>query len=337
MLGEQPLSAKELQQVLTDLIEGRLSNEATRSLLVSMARRGETAEEIAAAVEVLRAHAVTLPLSGSYELCDTCGTGGDGKGTFNLSTLAALVAAACGVKVSKHGNRAASSRCGSADILEALGINLAATPEQVARCIEEVGFGFCFAPRFHPAMKAVAPIRKELGIRTLFNLVGPLANPAPLAFQLVGVSDSRLLRPMAEALLRLGVRHGMVVHGRDGLDEVTTTTQTEVLEVRKATLHPWVLDPESLGIRYSQPKDLQGQDAAYNAAMARRILQGETSPLSEAVALNAACAIYVANRCPTIAEAMEQARRSLRCGSALSVLDKVKAITHENVIGNHPT
>ena len=185
---EQPLRAHEMRELLGAIMAGRKSPEEIHTFLTTLAHRGETAEELAVAAEVLRAHAVKLPLSRPNELCDTCGTGGDGQGTLNVSTLGGLVAAAAGVRVAKHGNRAASSRCGSADLLEALGVNLNASPLQVARCIEELGFGFCFAPAFHPAMKAVAPIRRELKIRTIFNLIGPLANPAPLTFQLVGVS-----------------------------------------------------------------------------------------------------------------------------------------------------
>ena len=251
---EQPLRAEAMTRVMEAIMTGRHPAEETRTFLTSLARRGETAEEIAAAVAVLRRHVVRLPLSRPQELCDTCGTGGDGQGTINVSTLAALVAAASGVRIAKHGNRAASSRCGSADLLEGLGLNLEASPEQVARSIETVGFGFCFAPRFHPAMKAVAPIRKALGIRTIFNLIGPLANPAPLTFQLVGVSEARLLRPVAEALARLGVRHGMVVHGRDGLDEVTTTDTTDVVEVRAGTISASSLEPEALGVPRAQAR-----------------------------------------------------------------------------------
>ena len=324
---EHPLTAEAMARVMADLMMGKCSPEETRTFLTSLAKRGETAEEIAAAVEVLRAHAVRLPLSRPYELCDTCGTGGDQQGTINVSTLAALVAAAAGVRVCKHGNRAASSRCGSADVLEALGVNLEAPAERVARCIEELGFGFCFAPRFHPAMKAVAAVRKELGSRTIFNLIGPLANPAPLTFQLVGVSDTRLLRPMAEALIRLGIRHGMVVHGGDGLDEVTTTTETEVLEVRAGTIVQQRLDPAALGVPRASLDELRGGEAAQNAKAARDILQGSRSATRDLVLVNAGCAIYVADQAATIMEGIAKAREAIDAGGAWALLSRVKELT----------
>ena len=325
---DQPLSAEAMTRVMTAIMAGNSSEEDTRAFLTTLARRGETAEEIAAAVRVLRAHVVALPLSHSDELCDTCGTGGDGQGTFNISTLAALVAASAGVRIAKHGNRAASSRCGSADLLEALGVNLHASPAQTARCIEELGFGFCFAPVFHPAMKAVAPIRKALGIRTIFNLIGPLANPAPLSFQLVGVSERRLMRPMAEALLRLGVRHGMVVRGLDGLDEVTTTSETDVLQVRYGSLVEQRLDPEALGVPRARLADLYGGDVARNAELARELLDGTRSALRDIIVVNAGCAIYVADRAPTIVEGMQQAATALARGRTAALLTRVKELTH---------
>lgn len=291
--------------------------------LTMLARRGETAEEIVAGVEVLRRHAMRLPLSRSVELCDTCGTGGDGQGTINVSTLAALVAAAAGVHICKHGNRAASSRCGSADVLEALGLNLEASPEQVARSIEEVGFGFCFAPAFHPAMKALAPVRRALGIRTIFNLIGPLANPAPLTFQLVGVPESRLLAPMAEALQRLGIRHGVVVHGLDGLDEVTTTAETEAVELQEGRLTPLRLSPERLGLARASLEDLRGGDAGFNAQRALRILGGEASPQRDLVAANAACVLYVAGAVRAIDAGVARAAEVLDSGRALELLKRV--------------
>jgi len=323
---ERPLSAEAMRRVMTDLMAGRLAEDEVRAFLTTLAKRGETAEELATSVEVLREHAVRLPLSRPYELCDTCGTGGDGQGTINVSTLAALVAAAAGVRISKHGNRAASSRCGSADLLEALGVNLDATPAQVARCIEEAGFGFCFAPRFHPAMKAVAPIRKALGIPTIFNLIGPLANPAPLTFQLVGVAEERLMRPMAEALLRLGIRHGLVVHGRDGLDEVTTTGPTDVLELRGGRITEQRLEPTAFGVPVARAEALRGQDAAYNARIARDVLEGAPSAARDIIVVNGGCAIYAADRAATIREGIEQARQAIDQGRARVLLARIQEL-----------
>jgi anthranilate phosphoribosyltransferase len=313
-----------MTRIMNAIMEGTSTPEETQTFLTTLARRGETAEEIAAAASVLRAHAIRLPLAGTPELCDTCGTGGDGQGTMNISTLAALVAAAGGVRVAKHGNRAASSRCGSADLLEALGVNLDAPPETVARCIDDIGFGFCFAPRFHPAMKAVAPIRKALGIRTLFNLIGPLANPAPLTFQLVGVADAALMRPMAEALRQLGVRHGMVVHGKDGLDEVTTTAGTDMIEVRPEGLTTMRFDAATLGIPRASLETLRGADAAHNARLARQIVEGAPGPLQDIVAVNAGCALYVAERARAIVDGYAQAKEILASRRAAALLDRVK-------------
>ena len=322
---EQPLSAEAMTRVMTDMLQGLMAPEAIRECLTRLAARGETAEELAAAVEVLRASAVPLPLSSADRLCDTCGTGGDGLGSVNVSTLAALVAAAAGVRIAKHGNRAASSRCGSADLLEALGVNLQASPAQVARCLEETGFAFCFAQQFHPAMKVVAPIRKALGMRTLFNLIGPLANPARLRYQLVGVSEARLLRPMAEALGRLGIRHGMVVRGADGMDEVTTTGPTAVLELRDGAITERPLDPQALGVPRASLQALAGGDVARNAALAREMLQGVRSPVRDLVVVNAGCAIYVADQAATIPEGLRKADEALASGRAAALLERVIA------------
>ncbi len=323
---EQPLPAEAMRQVMTQIMTGSYPAESTRIFLQTLAKRGETSQEIAVAVEVLRAHAVRLPLTNTQNLCDTCGTGGDKQQTVNVSTLAALVAAASGVRIVKHGNRAASSRCGSADVLEAMGVNLSASPKQVAHCVETLGFGFCFAPIFHPAMKGVAGIRKELGIRTLFNLIGPLANPAALAFQLVGVSDERLLQPMAEAISRLGVQHGMVVHGRDGLDEISTTALTDTLEVRDGRITRATLDTRAFDIPRVLLPAIQGGSVERNAAIARDILDGKEGPARDIVVVNAGCVIYVSNRAATIQEGMESARQTIESGKARQLLDRVRSL-----------
>lgn len=316
-------SSDAMREAMEQMMTGAMPAEEVRAFLTGLASRGETAEELAAAVETLRTHAVPLPLSVSLELCDTCGTGGDRQGTFNISTLAALTAAAAGVRIAKHGNRAASSQCGSADVLSALGLNLEAEPSRVAQSIETLGFGFCFAPRFHPAMKAVADVRRTLGIRTIFNLIGPLANPAPLTFQLVGVSEARLMRPVAQAMQQLGIRHGMVVHGVDGLDEITTTGETELLEVRGTTLEASRIRPEEFGISRASLEELRGGDAQENARIARDVLGGRPSPKREVVALNAGCAIYVADQAASIHEGLAKAEAALESGRALALLDRV--------------
>ena len=327
---EQPLTRAAMVRMMDRIMTGQCPEDEVSAFLRTLARRGETAEEIAAAVESLRKHALALPVSSSLKLCDTCGTGGDGHGTINVSTLTALVVAAAGVRVAKHGNRAASSRCGSADLLEALGVNLEASPRQVARSIEELGFGFVFARTFHPAMKAVAPIRKALGIRTLFNLVGPLANPAPLAYQLVGVSESGLMRPMAEALQRLGIRHGMVVHGTDGLDEVSTTAKTEVLEVLPEGIAAMSFEPEALGLQRATLEDLKGGDTAHNARRARDILGGEPGAQRDLIVANAACVLYVTHQARTVEEGATKAAEVLASGQSLRLLERVKDVSRHD-------
>ncbi len=320
---DAPLSPALMWKTLEAMIDGTLPEITVRDFLTTLAKRGETAEELATAVEVMRAHAIPLPVPTSLALCDTCGTGGDGQGTVNVSTLAALVAAAAGVRIAKHGNRAASSRCGSADLLEALGLNLLASPAQVASCITDLGFGFWFAPVFHPAMKAVAPIRKLLGIRTIFNLIGPLANPAPLTFQLVGVSQPAFLRPMADALVRLKLRHALVVHGRDGLDEITTTTPTDALEVRDGRVIPLTINPDTIGIPIARADALRGGSVQDNAAIAREALAGKSSAVHDIIAVNAGCAIYVADQAATIQAGVARAMDVLASGKALTLLAQV--------------
>ena len=322
-----PLTEAAMTDAMERLMTGAMPAAELAEFLRALATRGETAAELVAGARVLRRHARPLPLSRPLELCDTCGTGGDRQGTLNVSTLAALIAAACGVRVAKHGNRAASSACGSADVLQALGLNLDASPARVAQSIEQAGFGFCFAPAFHPAMKAVAPIRKELGIRTIFNLLGPLANPAPLAFQLLGVSDRKFLRPMAEAMQALGIRRGMVVHGADGLDEVTTTDDTEYLDVRPQSISAGSIHPEALGLPRVRLEVLRGGDAKRNAALAREVLAGEPSPCRDLVVLNAGCVLYVAEAAPTIDAGMADAEAALKSGRALRLLDQVVAFS----------
>ena len=326
-LAQRPLSSDDMAAAMEQIIGGQAPAQDVEEFLRTLAARGETAEEIAAVVASLWRHAVPLRLSKPLELCDTCGTGGDGQGTFNISTLAAIVAAACGVRIAKHGNRAASSRCGSADVLEALGFNLNATPAQVARSIETIGFGFCFAPTFHPAMKAVAEVRRRLGIRTIFNLAGPLANPAvpPLTFQLVGVSDERLMEPMAHALQKLSIRHGLVVHGADGLDEVTTTGETRAVEIPSGkTIR---VSPVEYGLPRATLHQLRGGDAAANAAIAHEVLSGAPSPKRDIVALNAGCVIYTADQAQTIEQGIAQAIDALESGRARTVLERAIAMS----------
>ena len=325
-LAQRPLSSAEMRTAMEQIMSGEAPVQDVSDFLRTLAVRGETDKEIAGAVRSLWEHQVgSLEFASPRpELCDTCGTGGDGQGTFNISTLAAIVAAACGVRIAKHGNRAASSRCGSADLLEALGMNLAATPQQIVRSVETVGFGFYFAPRFHPAMKAVAEVRKALGIPTIFNLIGPLANPAyPLTFQFVGVADERRRWPMAQALQRLSIRHGLVVHGADGLDEVTTTGETRVAEIGSPSKRPInSLSPGEYGLPRATSEQLRGGDVAANAAIARNVLSNEATPQQrDIVVLNAG------NQAKDIQEGIQKAVDALESGRAQTVLERAVEIS----------
>jgi len=260
-------------------------------------------------------------------LIDTCGTGGDGGNTFNISTTVALVVAGCGLGVAKHGNRAISSKSGSADVLEALGVNLALTPAQVSDCIDTVGIGFLFAPGHHPAMKYAAGPRRELGLRTIFNLLGPLTNPANAPFQIIGVYSRDKLELMAGALAQLGCKCGLVVHGRDGLDEITTTAITDAILVENGQLRPFEIDPEAFGVPLASPEALAGGDAASNAAIMRHILAGQPGAGRDIVLLNAGAALWIADRAADIGAGIAQAAAAIDDGSAERVLNALVQFT----------
>jgi anthranilate phosphoribosyltransferase len=307
-----------------------MSGDATPSqmggLLMAMRVRGETVAEIAGAARAMRAKASMLQAPPGA--IDTCGTGGDSQGTYNISTGAALVAAACGVPVAKHGNRALSSKSGSADVLTALGVKIDADFSLVARALAECGIGFLMAPRHHAAMRHVAGTRVELGTRTIFNLLGPLANPAGAKRQLVGVFADRWLEPMAEVLGRLGAERAWVVHGSDGLDEVTTTGPTAVAEWRDGKVHRLTVTPEEAGLARAKPEDLKGGDAAYNAAALRRVLDGERGPYRDIVLLNAAAALVVAGRAEDLKQGVAKATPAIDSGRASGVLERLVIITN---------
>ena len=326
--------------ILTDLLEGRdlgedVAAEVMRllmagdleagqvgGLLVALRAKGEVGAEIAGFVRAMLEVAVPVPLAAATAeaLVDTCGTGGDGAGTFNISTVAAVVVAAAGVPVAKHGNRAASGRCGSADLLEAWGIAIELAPAAVAATIEELGIGFLFARAFHPAMRHVAPVRGQLGIRTVFNVLGPLSNPAGAPHQIVGVSDLRLAPVVAEALARLGRRRALVFRGDDGLDELTTTTTSRVWEVREGRVVEQTLDPVRLGLALAAPEDLVGGDVERNRTIADAVLAGEPGPRADVVALNAAAALVVAGAVDDLQGGLATARAVLADGRAADLL-----------------
>ena len=325
---ERPLSEDDAREAALALMTGDVPPAQAGGLLGALRVRGENCGEILGFARALREQAAPFALAGEG-LIDTCGTGGDGLSTFNVSTLAGLVAAACGARVAKHGNRAVSSRCGSADLLEALGVRIDGPAQVAARCIDEAGFGFLFAPHYHPTLRKLAPLRRELGFRSIFNLVGPLANPANVRRQVLGVPAAFYLRPVAEALRSLGVDHAMVVHGEDGADEISLTGPTTAFEVRPDGLSSLVIHPEDAGLRVCRSEEVAGGDAAENALIAGRVLNGERGPAHDFVVLNAAAALMVAGRAASLREGADQAREALLSRRVRAVLDSVKRISGE--------
>lgn len=326
------LTESEAQAAIAQIMEGRSSAEEVKGFLLGLRGKGEALSEVVGAARAMRACAGRIQTDGRV-MVDTCGTGGDGLKTVNISTIAALVVAGAGVAVAKHGNRSITSACGSADLLEALGVRIDAEPPVVERCLAETGFGFLFAPRFHPAMKRVAPIRKELGVPTIFNLLGPLTNPAGVKHQVVGVADGAKQNLYAQALKALGSVRSLVVHGADGQDEISTTGPTDVIEFN-ASQDPdrvarYSLTPETFGIPKAILSQLQGGSPKENALIAEKVLSGELGPVRDAVLFNAAAALYVVGAAGDLEGGLGLACQSLDRGRALAVLEKVKQITHE--------
>ena len=324
LLDREDLRRSEVTALFGQIMDGEIADSQIAALLVAFAMKGETPEEIAGAVEAMRARVLAVPHRRD-DVIDTCGTGGDGRGSFNVSTAAAFVAAAGGAAVAKHGNRAISSRSGSADVLAALGLPVEVAPETSARQLDSIGIAFLFAPTHHPAMKAVAPVRRALGVRTLFNLLGPLTNPAGARRQLVGVYARNRVEPVAQVLAALGCEHALVVHGDDGLDEITTTTTTFVAEVRDGEVRTYELAPEETGLTRSAAESLAGGNPSENASRMMEVLSGEVGALADIVALNAGAALYIAGRAESIAEGVELARENLTSGAALAKLEALKS------------
>lgn len=300
------------------------------AFLMGLRVRGETVDEITAAARVMRSKGT--PVSAPSNAIDVVGTGGDGVGTYNISTAAAIVAAACGVKVAKHGNRAASSKSGSADVLGELGVNLDAGPEIIARCMADIGIGFMFAQRFHGAMKHVGPMRTELGIRTIFNLLGPLANPVEARFELMGIFSEQWLEPLAQVLGRLGLERAWVVHGSDGLDEITTTGPTYVAEYHKGTVRRFIITPEEAGLPVASLDDLKGADPAHNASAIRDMLSGARSAYRDVVLLNAAAAIVITGGAISLADGVQMAAKAVDTGVARDVLARLVTVSNTPVV-----
>ena len=321
LLGGTPLTREQARDVMDQVMAGEATPVQVAGVLIALRAKGETVEEMAGFVDSMRAHATPLELPAGT--IDTCGTGGDRAGTFNISTAAALVAAGAGIPVAKHGNRAASSRCGSADVLEALGVDITLGAEGVRRCIDVAGMGFCFAPTFHPAMRHAGPARRELGVRTVFNVLGPLANPGRVRRQALGVGAPTLAPLMVQVLQDLGHERALVFYGEDGLDELTTTAPSRVFQLTDGRVTEYEVDPKDLGLGRSQAADLKGGTPAENAALLRQVLEGERGPRRDVVLLNAAAAVLAAGRCEAWPEAISVASESLDSGRARQVLDRL--------------
>jgi len=332
----ESLSREAAREVMSEILSGGATDAQIAALLVALHMKGETVEEIVGFAEAIREASAPLVLRDSAldvsgterdALIDTCGTGGDASGTFNISTATALTVAGAGVRVAKHGNRSVSSRCGSADVVEALGINITLPPARIAECLEAVGIAFLFAPSMHSAMKYVQPARRELRLRTVFNLLGPLCNPANASAQVVGVYSSELVEKLARALQMLGLKRALVVHGRDGLDEITITGPTHIAEVRNGEIRAYDISPEEFGLRSAPISEIQGGDTKANAEIIRKIVSGEKSARRDVVLLNAAAALVVAGRAESIASAMPIAAESLDSGAAREKLEKLAEFT----------
>jgi anthranilate phosphoribosyltransferase len=316
------LTMAEAREVMTEIMSGEATQAQIGSFLTALRMKGETADEIAGCAQAMRQSAIPVKPKRN-KLVDTCGTGGDSSGTFNISTTVAFVAAGAGLAVAKHGNRSVSSRCGSADLLQALGVNLELSPEQVAQCIDEVGIGFLFAPKLHPAMKHALAPRQEIGLRTIFNILGPLCNPAQARRQLLGVYDSNLTELMAEVLRALGSEHAFVVYGADGLDELSVTGQNKVSHLYNNYVESYYLNPEELGLPQAKLSDLAGGTKEDNAQITKDLLEGKQGPKRDIVLLNTAAVLIAGGKASSFSEGLAQAAEVIDNGSARRKLEQL--------------
>jgi anthranilate phosphoribosyltransferase len=338
----QSLARAEAREVMAEVLAGNSSDAQIAALLVALRMKGEAVEEIVGFAEAIRAAATPLPISlagtpstgaldlsgtGRDALVDTSGTGGDASGTFNISTATAFVTAGAGVRVAKHGNRSISSKCGSADVMETLGVNIQLSPERAAQCLREVGICFLYAPDLHSSMKQVQKVRRELRMRTMFNLLGPLTNPANASGQVVGVYALDMVEKLAEALSMLGLHRALVVHGLDGLDEITITGPSRVAEARDGTVRTYEVDPEEFGMMRATLADIAGGDAAENAAIVREVLSGKKSPRRDVVVLNSAAALIAAGRVDHLTDGVPLAAKSIDSGAAAAKLEALVRLT----------
>jgi anthranilate phosphoribosyltransferase len=323
----EDLTTAEAAAVMAAIMRGDATPAQIAGLLIGLAMKGERPAELVGFARTMRMEAVPLSRPAG-EVFDTCGTGGDGSGTFNISTAAAIVLAAAGVRVAKHGNRSVSSKCGSADVLEALGVQVSASPAVVERCLAEAGVAFFFAPTFHPAMRHASQARRDLGVRTAFNLLGPLTNPAAPSRQIVGVPRPDLTELLARALLLLGATRAWVVHGADGLDELSTTGYTKVSECREGSVQTFYVHPAEYGLSKASPDTLRGGDAQVNAAIVRSVLDGALGPARDIVLLNAGAALFIAGRAPSVRDGIARAAEAIDSGRAKQVLAQLVTLSH---------
>lgn len=327
MTERRDLSNEEMQAVMRTIMTGEATPAQIGGFLIGLRMKGETVDEIAAAASVMRELSTKVPVHGEH-VVDTCGTGGDSSGTFNISTASAFVAAAAGARVAKHGNRSVSSKTGSADLLEAAGVNLDLTPEQVAQCVEEVGVGFMFAPKHHNAMKFAIGPRREMGVRTIFNLLGPLTNPAGAPNQVLGVFSREWVEPMARVLMLLGSRHVLVVHSADGMDEISIAAPTYVAELKESSIATYTIDPEDYGVAKDSLDSLKVNDAAESLQLVTSVLEGKAGPAANIVALNAGAAIYVAGIVDSLAEGVARAKAAIASGEAYAKLNALVTLSN---------
>jgi anthranilate phosphoribosyltransferase len=319
------LNREQATEVMQEIMEGEATPAQLGAFLTGLRLKGESTEEIAGMAAVMRDKALRVNAEGP--LLDVVGTGGDGKNTFNISTASAFVAAACGVKVAKHGNRAASSSCGAADVLEALGVKIEQTPEGVEQCIEQAGIGFMLAQAFHPSMRYAGPVRREIGIRTVFNILGPLTNPARAQCMLLGVAYPQLGEFMAEALQLLDIQHALVVHGEDGMDEITLSGISTVWEVQRGQVSNWTIDVADTGLDRATADDLKGGAAEENAATMRRLFQGEGGPIRDAVLLNSGAALVAGDKASSLIEGIAMAAQAIDNGDALARVEALVEVS----------
>ncbi len=326
LLNKEDLSFDMTKSVMDEIMSGNATEAQIASFITAMRMKGETIDEITACATIMRKYGAKLKHDG--DVLDIVGTGGDQAYTFNISTISSLVISAAGVPVAKHGNRSVSSKCGSADVLEALGVKIDIPAAKSEKILKEIGICFMFAPYYHSAMKYAAPVRKDLGARTIFNILGPLASPADANMQLLGVYDENLVEPLARVLCNLGIKKAMVVHGHDGLDEISLTTSTTVCEVNNGKLNSFFLDPRQFGFEYCRPQDLMGGDPQENARIAREILSGEKGPKRDTVLLNSAVCLYMYYDNITLRECVRMAADTIDSGKAMEQLNKFIRLSH---------